>query len=47
MRRIVRFARAPASDRRLLSATAATRVGPWLFPFGVVQRVAARLERRL
>jgi hypothetical protein len=39
----------PAADRRLLAAAAtllgATRVALWLFPFGVVQRVAARLER--
>jgi len=50
MRRIVRFARLPAADRWLLAAAAAllgaTRVGLWLFPFGTVQRVAARLERR-
>lgn len=50
MRRIVRFARLPAADRRLLAAAAAllgaTRAALWLFPFGFVQRVAARLERR-
>jgi hypothetical protein len=50
MRRIVRFARLPAADRRLLATAAAllcaTRVGLWLFPFGLVQRVAARLEQR-
>lgn len=50
MRKIVRFARLPAADRRLLAAAAAllgaTRVGLWLFPFGVVQRVAARLEHQ-
>lgn len=50
MRRIVRFARLPAAEQRLLAAAAAllavTRIALWLFPFGVVQRAAARLERR-
>ena len=50
MRRIVRFARLPAAERRLLAAAAAllgaTRIALWLLPFGGVQRGAARLERR-
>lgn len=50
MRRLVRFARLPHADRRLLASAAgllaAARVGLWLLPFGLVQRVTARLERR-
>ena len=50
MQRIVRLARLPAADRRALAAATtlliATRVALWLFPFGAVQRAAARLERR-
>jgi hypothetical protein len=48
-RRLVRLARRPASELRLLAAAGAllagARLALWLLPFSVVQRTAARLER--